>query len=112
MLTYIKDILIDTLITHLNVKEKFWNDAHIENETELLQYINELGEILLNSEIDKILIGDKEISYTSKQMINYQNQELELCVDWERDEILLAGVYQLNIIIDNRISGRTAFRLK
>jgi len=77
-----------------------------------IQYVNELGEILFNSEMDKILIGDKEISYTSKQIINYQNQELELCVDWEREGILLAGIYQLNIIIDNRISGRTAFRLK
>lgn len=77
-----------------------------------LQYTNELGEIISNSDSIKIALENIEESYTTKAIFDYQNEELELCVDWERTEILSSGVYQLNIILNNRIAGRTAFRLK
>lgn len=75
-----------------------------------LQYINEQGQVIEMQ--DSILVGNMQNTYTTKSSFEYANKEMEHCVEWERTAILRPGVYQLNIIIDNRISGQTAFLLK
>ena len=75
-----------------------------------LQYINEKGQVVQMQ--DSILVGNMQNAYTTKSSFAYANEEIEHCVEWERGGILKPGVYQLNIILDNRISGQTAFLLK
>ena len=76
------------------------------------QYINPNGEVLLNSDSIIITIEDQKLICSAKKSIEYHNIEMESCLDWERKDILISGVYHLNIIIENHIIGQTAFELK
>tara|TARA_A100001037_G_scaffold59104_1_gene51271 strand:- start:113 stop:973 length:861 start_codon:yes stop_codon:yes gene_type:complete len=84
--------------------------ANKEKKEIFFQYINEQGQVL-NSK-DSIDVEEIKQAYTFKSFIEYENIEIEECVDWERVSILRPGVYQLNVIIDNKVSGQTAFLLK
>jgi len=84
--------------------------ANKEKKEIFFQYINEQGQVL-NSK-DSIDVEEIKQAYTFKSFIEYENIEIEECVDWERVSILRPGIYQLNVIIDNKVSGQTAFLLK
>ncbi|MEE2954097.1 MAG: hypothetical protein VX347_02885 [Bacteroidota bacterium] len=76
------------------------------------QYINPYGEVLLNNDSISIVIDNQDFLCSSRLEIQYNNIETESCLDWERRDVLVSGVYHLNIIIDKNIVGQTAFELK
>ncbi|GAB4302191.1 MAG: hypothetical protein Kow0068_24980 [Marinilabiliales bacterium] len=55
--------------------------------------------------------GNK-IVYTEKREVEYNNQELETCVYWKKDQELIEGTYYVDIFTDGRLIGETTFTLK
>lgn len=50
--------------------------------------------------------------YTSKKQINYQNQELQVTIDWKKIEEFPIGEYNVEIYADGVDIGKTKFTLK
>ncbi|HRN42572.1 MAG TPA: hypothetical protein PK649_10945 [Vicingus sp.] len=50
--------------------------------------------------------------YTSKKQINYQNQEIQVTIDWKKIEEFPIGEYNVEVYADGVDIGKTKFTLK
>ena len=111
-----KEVITQTAKKVQNIRCCFFvaaNPIAIPKKREVfLQLIDEQGEVLKTR--DSIITNLDEVSVecTATTDFEYNNNELEVCVEWERVDILVKGIYQLNIIIEGRLAGQTAFQLK
>ncbi|WP_439150985.1 hypothetical protein [Winogradskyella sp.] len=61
------------------------------------------------------VFGDNSLIYSSRELINYDNQNLEICTAIEapvEDQPLLKGYYFINVFHKNRKLGSTSIQLK
>ena len=86
--------------------------ADAENKEIFLQYINENGEVLHGSDSALTVLNGKKIVYTMKSTFEYENNKMDICIDWQRVEILTKGDFLLNIIIEDKIVGSNQFKLR
>lgn len=72
------------------------------------------GKILALSEDEKNLFDYEGVRglYSLKKVVDYQNQELPLCMYWEVNSILPAGKYEVKAYIDGMLIGTSSFELK
>jgi hypothetical protein len=42
---------------------------------------------------------------------NYNNEEIELCIDWERGDVLVSGKYNVVFFIEGKKVGISSFKL-
>ena len=63
---------------------------------------------------DSIKYGIDSITFlfTKKDSLFYDNSEQSICLDWQRINILQEGIYKVHLYVDERLSAKTAFRLK
>ncbi len=66
----------------------------------------------LGSEKVRAMSGDREIVYTTKKSVIYQNETIPVCVSWEQDKIFLAGRYISDIYSDGHKISSCSFFLK
>ena len=52
------------------------------------------------------------LQYSASQVVNYQNQELNTCMTWERTEEFEPGVYSISLFTDEHRLGETALELR
>ena len=50
--------------------------------------------------------------YSSKKLVNYQNQEMEVIIDWKKMEDFTVGEYNVEVYADGVDIGKTKFTLK
>tara|TARA_B100000700_G_C15027376_1_gene848904 strand:- start:1682 stop:2638 length:957 start_codon:yes stop_codon:yes gene_type:complete len=88
--------------------------AKSEKKVVYIQYISPKGEILQSTSTPKesIFVYEEEIiQATTFAIFNYQNNELDLCIDWERGDVLEKGKYKIRIFIEGKFSGESSFTL-
>ena len=63
---------------------------------------------------DSIIYGIDSTTFlfTKKDSLFYDNSEQSICLDWQRINILQEGIYKVHLYVDERLSAKTAFRLK
>ena len=73
-----------------------------------IQYLNPRGEILNST--DSVNINQVQYSFTDS--INYLNKDLEICIDFERNKMLIEGNYVLKVFIDDLFLAESKFNLR
>ena len=85
-----------------------------EPKTVYIQYIDPNGKLLQSSSSPDnsfFTIKDSIVEFTISKLFNYNNEELELCVDWQRGEILESGRYKVLFYIEEKLVGNTILKL-
>ena len=68
--------------------------------------------ILTNPENAFFNYDGEDIMYTARREIDYQNQDIDMCIYWNNDGTLITGVYTVDIYSDGRKIGNATFALK
>ena len=66
----------------------------------------------LGSEKVRAMSGDREIVYTTKKTVIYQNETVPVCVSWEQDKVFATGRYISDIYSEGHKIGTCSFFLK
>lgn len=77
-----------------------------------MQIINENGELIQGKELQKTIVTDSIVEYTSAADFEYNNIEMTHCFEWERLQVLLPGTYLVNLIIERSIAAQTTLKLR
>jgi len=88
--------------------------AKSEFKTIYIQFIDPNGDILQSSstpDSSVFIMKDSIVEFTISKLFNYNNKEIELCVDWQRGEILESGKYKVLFFIDEKLVGNTILKL-
>ena len=73
-----------------------------------IQYLNPRGEILNSTDTVNI----NQVQYSLTDSINYLNKDLEICIDFERNKMLIEGNYVLKVFIDDLFLAESKFNLR
>ena len=88
--------------------------AESEPKTVYIQYIDPNGNLLQSSSTPDssfFIMKDSTVEFTISELFNYNNKEIELCVDWQRGEILESGRYKVLFYIEEKLVGNTILKL-
>ena len=88
--------------------------AKAEEKSVYIQYISPKGEILQSSSTPKesaFIYEDLTVKATTWDVFNYQNNEIELCLDWQRGDLLEKGKYKILFFIEGKLVGKSSFKL-
>jgi len=61
---------------------------------------------------ETIMVGEEEIICSAKRLIQYNNQDLEVCVFWTKDHEISIGIYKVEIYERGKLIGNSSFELK
>lgn len=78
-------------------------------------YIRILGPdefILAKAETDLFDFQGEKIVFSAKREVDYQNQDIELCIYYDNKGDLVAGKYQASVYVDGNLVGKGEFMLK
>lgn len=70
------------------------------------------GDILVKSRSDLFHYEDKEINFSTRKLIEYEGEEMNLCLYWNVEEYLYPGDYRVDIFADNYMIGSKSFNLE
>ena len=88
--------------------------AKAENKSVYIQYISPKGKLLQSSSTPEksiFVYADTTIQATTYSEFKYQNNEIELCVDWERGDPLERGKYKILFFIEGTLVAASSFKL-
>jgi len=88
--------------------------AKAESKSVYIQYISPSGELLQSSKTPEgsiFVYEDSTMHATTYSEFNYQNREIELCVDWERGDTLEKGKYKILFFIEGKLVAARSFKL-
>jgi predicted nuclease with TOPRIM domain len=68
--------------------------------------------ILANPENAYFTFDEQDILYSARRDIDYQNQDIDMCIYWNNDGTLITGVYTIDLYSDGKKIGTTTFALK
>ena len=74
----------------------------------LLQFVNPENNILCSSDT----IISNNVLFSAGTTVDYKNQQLFVCLDWQRYVPLVEGNYIVKIYIDNVFTSETDFKLR
>ena len=77
-----------------------------------LQLIDPNSNVISSNDSIKYGIDSTTFLFTKKDSLFYDNSEQSICLDWQRINILRDGIYKVHLYVDERLSAKTAFRLK
>ena len=83
--------------------------AKAESKLVYIQYISPEGNLLQSSsspEESVFVCEDSTLQSTTYSTFNYKNAEMEVCVDWQRGDILEKGRHKILVFIEGKLSGR------
>jgi Tfp pilus assembly protein PilN len=52
------------------------------------------------------------VVFTAKRDVEYENQDVEMCIYWDRNEELIDGTYSVDLFHDGNVIGTTTFSLR
>ena len=88
--------------------------AKAENKRVFVQFVDENGKLLQSSDTpnDNVFIVDEsELLSTTYVDFDFNNEETEICIDWQRGDVLGSGKYKVYFYIDNKKVGGSSFKL-
>ena len=68
--------------------------------------------VLASSENNLFSYQGNTIVYSAIRQVEYQNQNVDLCIYWKNDEELIPGQYMVDLFTDGNMIGSTTFVLK
>ena len=74
-----------------------------------VQYINPDNTILSGSDT---ILNNELVMYSSSTFVEYKNQQLFVCIDWQRFIPLKGGEYIVKIFIDDLFTAESQFKLR
>jgi len=77
-----------------------------------LQIIDPNSNVISSNDNIKYGIDSTTFLFTKKDSLFYDNSEQSICLDWQRINVLQEGIYKVHLYVDERLSAKTAFRLK
>ena len=83
-----------------------------EMKTVYMQITNENGELIQGNELPKTSVANSNVECTSASDFKYDNIEITHCFEWERVQVLLPGIYLVNLIIERNISAQITLKLR
>lgn len=86
--------------------------AKAENKDIVMVVYSPDGKALKNSSSFTFTAGEETKTGSVKRQINYQNQNVDLCIYFELENELEAGTYKTEIYADGIRIGKTTFALK
>lgn len=70
------------------------------------------GDVLVKDRSAVFHYEDRDINYSSRKLIEYDGEEMNLCIFWQVEEFLYPGNYRVDIFADNYMIGSKSFELK
>ena len=70
------------------------------------------GDVLVKDRNALFRYEDSDINYSSRKLIEYDGEEMNLCIYWPVEEFLYPGNYRVDIFADNYLIGSRNFELK
>ena len=70
------------------------------------------GDVLVKDRNALFHYEDSDINYSSRKLIEYTGEEMNLCIYWPGEEFLYPGDYRVDIFADNYLIGSRNFELK
>ena len=86
--------------------------SEAEEKKIFMQLISPKGELINGQQDIQVSVADSIYYCTTSTLFNYQNAEMNHCLEWERLQQLTSGIYSVNLILEGRISAQTEFKLK
>ncbi len=86
--------------------------AKAENKDIIMLIFDPNGKVLKNSSSFTFTAGEETKTGSVKRKINYQNQNVDLCIYFELENPIEAGTYRTEIYADGVKIGKTTFALK
>jgi len=68
--------------------------------------------VLTNSKEDLFEFEDELIVYSAKRQVEYENNDIDMCIYWNNNGGLIPGTYSTSIFLDGYQIGTTTFDLK
>lgn len=86
--------------------------AKAGKKTIYIRIIDAANKSLTASKGNTFEYKQEQLSYTAKEVINYKNNDMMLCVDYKPTEKLQKGTYKAEIYSEGVLDGSTTFELK
>ena len=83
--------------------------ADAGNKEILIQFVDSQDNILSSSDT---ILNTENIMFSARSIVEYKNQQLFVCIDWERYIPLVEGEYVVKIYIDNVYTSEAEFKLR
>ncbi|MEP5255763.1 hypothetical protein [Winogradskyella rapida] len=83
------------------------------NKDIYIQIVNPSGNVVSNA--GEVVFGDSSLIYSQKKVVNYKNENLEICtpiIADNKDNPLLEGYYFVHVFHENTKLGSTSLKLK
>lgn len=64
------------------------------------------------NQINETTLGDTLVQYTTQMSVDYANEQLSDCLLWTRGNVLMAGEYTIELILDEELIGTSTRRLR
>ena len=59
-----------------------------------------------------IEIAEEQVAMTAMRQVEYDNQDIEMCIFWDNNGELIAGTYNVFLYAEKNVIGNTSFTLK
>lgn len=70
-------------------------------------------DVLLASSTSNVFVaGGEELVFSAKRQLEYENQDIDICIYWDNTGSLIAGTYYVYVYAENYEIGSTTFALK
>ena len=81
-------------------------------EKEVFLRIIRPDEIVVTSSVENLFeFIDKQLVYSAKRIIDYMNQDIDMCIYWNNDGQLISGNYTAELYLEGKLIGITSFVL-
>jgi len=88
------------------------NIAEVGDKWVYIRIVKPNKYVIAESDKNLFYFAGKKIAYTSRKMVEYKGKRTDMCIYWERNETLNAGLYYADIFADSKKIGTMAFTLK
>lgn len=83
-----------------------------ENKEVFLRIIRP-DEVVLATSADNIFeAGEEQLVYSANRVVEYLNQDVDMCIYWNNDGQLIKGTYNVFLFLEGNEIGTTSFLLK
>ncbi len=69
-------------------------------------------DVLVKNRANVFTYENKEINYSSKRLIEYDGEEVNVSIYWPIEEFLSPGTYRVDIFADGNLIGSSSFKLE
>ena len=88
------------------------NPIALAGEKEVFLRIIRPDEIVVTSSVENLFeFIDKQLVYSANRIVDYMNQDIDMCIYWNNDGQLIPGNYTAELYLDGNLIGNTSFIL-